>query len=125
MILDRGILTLYHPATTAAVRPGNRPEDGMTEYHRGWYGARVVGYNRFFAGQGAGTRVDQIVRILRPHAPVAAMPENRGGDLCRLADGYLYRVVQAQYLTDEESGEAVCDLSLERIGEKFEKGAGV
>ena len=125
MILDSGILTLYHPATTAAVRPGNRPEDGLTPYYRGWYGSRVVGYNRFFAGQGAGTRVDQIARILRPHAPVAAVPESRGGDLCRLADGFFYRVVQAQYLRDEESGDDVVDLSLERVGEKFEKGGAI
>ena len=124
MILDTGILTLFHPFTTTNVRSGNRPEDGMEPYYRGWYGSRVVGYNRFFTAQGAGTKVDTVVRCVRPHVPVAASPESRGGDLCRLADGYLYRVRQAQYLRDEESGEDVCDLSLERIGERFEKGGG-
>lgn len=121
MILDTGILELIHPVTTGAVSPGNRPEDGAEVYHRAWYGARVVGYNRFYAGQGAGTRVDQLVRILRPASPVFADPANRGGDLCRLADGYTYRVTQAQFLRDEESGEDVCDLSLERIGRRYEK----
>ena len=124
MILDKGILRLYHPATSAAVRPGNRPEDTMEIYYAAWYGERVVGYNRYYTAQGAGTRVDRIVRIVKPHVPVLCAPESRGGDLCRLADGALYRVVQAQYLRDEESGEDVCDLSLERIGEKYEKGGG-
>lgn len=123
MILDAGILRLYHPATSAAVVPGNRPEDTMEIYYAAWYGERVVGYNRFFTAQGAGTKVDTVVRCVRPHVPVAASPESRGGDLCRLADGYLYRVRQAQYLRDEDSGEDVVDLSLERIGERYERGA--
>ena len=120
MILDRGLLTLLHPATTAAVRAGDRPEDALTPYYSGWYGERVVGYNRYYTGQGAGTRIDLIVRILRPAVPVTVDPESRGGDMARLADGLLYRIVQAQYFRDEDSGEDVCDLSLERVGEKLE-----
>lgn len=123
MILDAGILRLYHPATSSAVAAGNRPEDTMEIYYAAWYGERVVGYNRYYTAQGAGTRVDRVVRCVRPHVPVLCSPESRGGDLCRLADGYLYRVVQAQYLRDDESGEDVCDLSLERIGERYEKEA--
>jgi len=113
MMLDSGVLTLYHAATTEAVRPGDRPEDSRTAYYTGWYGERVVGYNRFFAAQGVNTRVDRLVRILRPDEPVA------GSDTALLADGYYYRVTQAQNNHDDESGEDVCDLSLERIGEKF------
>ena len=124
MILDAGILRLYHPATSAAVVPGDRPEDTMEVYYAAWYGERVVGYNRYYTAQGAGTRVDRVVRIVKPHVPVLCDPESRGGDLCRLADGALYRVAQAQYLRDEESGEDVCDLSLERLGERYEKGGG-
>ncbi len=124
MILDAGILKLYHPATSASVTAGNRPEDTMEVYYAAWYGERVVGYNRYYTAQGAGTRVDRVVRCVRPHVPVLCSPESRGGDLCRLADGNLYRVTQAQYLLDEESGEDVLDLSLERIGERYEKGGG-
>jgi hypothetical protein len=123
LILDAGILRLYHPATSGAAAPGNRPEDAMEVYYAAWYGERVVGYNRFYTAQGAGTQVDRVVRCVRPRAPVNVTPESRGGDLCRLADGYLYRVRQAQYLRDEESGEDVVDLSLERIGERYEKEA--
>lgn len=113
MILDAGILTLCHAATTAAVRSGDKPEDGRAAYYTGWYGERVVGYNRYWAAQGVGTRVDLLVRILRPAEPV------RGADTALLADGYYYRVTQAQNLTDEDSGEPVTDLSLERLGERF------
>lgn len=121
MILDAGILKLYHPATSSSVTAGNRPEDALEIYYAAWYGERVVGYNRYYTAQGAGTRVDRVVRCVRPHVPVQCTPESRGGDLCRLADGYLYRVAQAQYLRDEESGEDVVDLSLERLGERYEK----
>lgn len=120
MILDRGLLTLYHSATTSSVRAGDRPENALAPYYTGWYGERVVGYNRYYAGQGAGTRVDMIARILRPGIPVTVAPDSTGGDMARLADGRLYRIVQAQYFRDEDSGEDVADLSLERIGDKFE-----
>lgn len=123
MILDAGILTLYHPATSASVAPGNRPEDALEPYYAAWYGERIVGYNRYYTAQGAGTQVDRVVRCVRPHVPVTVAPESRGGDLCRLADGELYRVSQAQYLRDEESGEDVVDLSLTRIGKKYAKEA--
>ena len=113
MILDTGILTLYHAETTSAVRPGNKPEDGRRAYYTGWYGERVVGYNRFFAAQGVNTRVDKIARILRPDEAV------EGSDTAMLSDGYVYRVTQAQNIHDPESGEDVTDLSLERIGERF------
>lgn len=118
MILDTGVLTLCHATTTNAVRPGNKPEDGREAYYTGWYGERVVGYNRFFAAQGVNTRVDVIARILRPAEPV------RGADTAILADGYVYRITQAQNLRDEDSGELVTDLSLERLGERFGKEAG-
>lgn len=113
MILDTGVLTLYHATTTASVRPGDRPEDGREAYYTGWYGERVVGFSRFFAAQGVNTRVDVLARIIRPEEPV------RGSDTALLADGYFYRVTQAQNLRDEESGEDVTDLSLERLGERF------
>ena len=124
MILDAGILRLYHAATSSSVSAGDRPEDALEVYYAAWYGERVVGYNRYYTAQGAGTRVDRVVRCVKPHVPVLCVPESRGGDMCRLADGSLYRIVQTQYLRDEESGEDVCDLSLERIGERFEKGGG-
>lgn len=125
MILDRGLLRLCRPVTTEAVRPGDRPENALRAYYMGWYGERVVGYNRYYVGQGAGTRVDTVVRIHRPGEGVSVSPDTRGGDVAILADGMTYRIVQAQYLRDEESGEDVCDLSLERIGEKYGEGAAV
>lgn len=114
-MLDSGILTLYHAATTDAVRSGDRPEDGRAPYYTGWYGERTVGYGRFWAAQGVNTRVDRLVRVLRPAEAVD------GGDLARLEDGYIYRILQAQMIRDEDSGEDVCDLSLERLGERYGK----
>jgi len=115
MILDDGIAVFYH--TETASEPGNLPAYKKTEFHRAWYGERTVGFSRFFTAKQSNVRVDRLIRIVRPPRDVVFEAE----DVCELPDGFTYRVVQCQYLRDEDAGEDVTDISLERTGRKHER----
>ncbi len=114
MQLNDGICTFYRPDDGRG--SGNMPGKTAKTLYKAWYGERTVGFSRFFTAQQANTRVDVLIRVLR-------MPrENQigAGDLCGLRDGNLYRIVQAQFVRDPEAGVDCIDVSLERIGEKYE-----
>ena len=116
MILDRGEAVFYH--TEAASEPGNLPGYKPKEFHRAWYGERTVGFSRFFTAKQSNVKVDRLIRIVRPPNNVVFEAE----DVCVLSeDSFTYRVVQCQYLRDEDAGEDAADISLERIGRKHER----
>lgn len=115
MILDTGIAVFCH--TENASKAGNLPGYERVEFHRAWYGERTVGFSRFFTAKQSNVKVDRLIRILRPPHDVVFEAE----DVCELPDGFTYRVVQCQYLRDEDAGEDVADISLERIGRKHER----
>lgn len=108
MILDRGILKLYR-APEDAGRSGDMMSDELVEYHVCWYGERTVGMSRYYAAQQANSRIDRVVRIRALGVDVRA-------DDAAVLGRERYRVVQAQYLRDEDAGCEVIDLSLERMG---------
>lgn len=108
MILDRGILKLCRaPEDTG--RSGDMMSEELTEYHVCWYGERTVGMSRYYAAQQANSRIDRAVRIRALGVDVRA-------DDVAILGKERYRVLQAQYLRDEDAGCEVIDLSLERTG---------
>lgn len=110
MILDSGIAQFARPDQQSGT--GNAPPDSGSVYLRAWYGTRTVGIHRFFEARQAGQRIDRLIRILRPSEAEMVWAD----DICMLGQSdQRYRVVQAQELTDEESGEEVMDISLERM----------
>lgn len=113
MIRDCGVLNLYHPPEAAG--DGDLPSGTETKYHSAWYAEKSVGMSRYYAAQQIDTQIDKIVRIEKPRTSVVF-----ADDIAKLADGYKYRVVQSQELFDEDAGEAVLDLSLERVGKIYE-----
>lgn len=114
MQLNKGIAIFYRFADSGGI--GDIPEKNKAEYHRGWYGERTVGFSRFFTAQQASTRVDMLIRVLRPSSNIQIYAD----DICVLRDGHVYRIVQAQSVYDEEAGRQCIDLSLERSGDKFD-----
>lgn len=114
MQLIDGICTFYRP--DSARGSGNFPGKTAKVMFSAWYGERTVGFSRYYAAQQANTRIDRIIRILR----TAETAEIGGGDLGKPRDGKLYRVVQAQFVRDPEAGADCIDVSLERVGEKYE-----
>jgi len=111
MILDTGIAVFYHPVEQAA--GGMAPSDG-TAFHRCWYGERTVGLTRYYTARQNNDRVDKLIRINRE----GLWADIGADDYCVLVDGCRYKILQIQYLRDEEAGADVCDISVERIGEK-------
>lgn len=117
MILDAGIATIYRVSSDAA--PGDLYNETRTELMSAWFGYRIVGFSRYFTAYQVNAKVDTLIRILKPvNIPLKA------DDLCVLSvvgePEHTYRIVQVQYLRDEDAGEDVADLSLERIGEKYD-----
>lgn len=114
MQLNDGICTFYRPDDGRG--SGNFPGKTAKVLYSAWYGERTVGFSRFFTAQQANTRVDMLIRVLRmPHES-----QIRADDLCRLRDGELYRIIQAQFVRDPEAGVDCIDLTLQRMGEKYE-----
>ncbi len=114
MLLNNGIAVFYRFTDSGGI--GNMPEKEKAKYHSGWYGERTVGFSRFFTAQQASTRVDMLIRVLRPPSKITICAD----DVCVLRDNHVYRIVQAQSIYDEDAGRPCIDLSLERIGEKFD-----
>lgn len=114
MILDSGEAILFRYKTSGG--HGNMAEKDSEEFYRGYYGERIVGFSRFYTAQQSNTRIDKLIRMHRPPRGTDIL----ASDMCVLADGYIYRIKQAQYLRDDDGGYDAVDLSLERIGEKYE-----
>lgn len=114
MLLNDGIASFYR--FDDSIGSGNMPEKSMTQYHSGWYGERTVGFSRYFTAQQASTRVDKLIRVLHPSHDISI----RADDVCVLRDGHVYKIVQAQFIYDEDAGRPCIDISLERVGDKFD-----
>ena len=109
MILDAGIAEFSRAPDIKS--DGNIPPREGDVYHTAWYGVRTVSYRRFFEARQAGQRIDTVIRVLQPE------PEKMmwADDTCVLADRHRYKIVQVQPMRDEEAGEDVIDISLERM----------
>lgn len=114
MILDAGIAEILR--RTSDDPDGNLPSDRKEVIYRSYYGERTIGITRYYTAKQNNVRVDKLIRILRHEPGIEILTD----DLCRISDHMVYRIVQAQYLRDEESGADCIDISLERIGEKLE-----
>lgn len=110
MMLDRGMVTLMRVPDECS--DGNMPSKKPEEYLRAWYGERTVGMTRYYAAQQANTRIDLLIRVIAPQDGNRIMAD----DIAVFDSGHRYRVSQAAYLFDEDAGEQVVDISLERIG---------
>ena len=112
MIRDSGIATVWRGRNTAPA--GAKPvmvcdQKIVADY----YGEKTVGIQRFYTARAQNARADLLVEIDRCGR---ILPDDR----CQLesasngADTGLYKIIQVQHLTDEDS-LPVTDLTLERI----------
>lgn len=109
MTLDSGVavikrMVLYTP-------DGGMPSGEYTQVFKGYYGNRMVGYNRYFTAKAADDQVDLLVRIQRFPASVEDIVELT--PYFTDGTGGTFRVVQVQHLSDEDE-LPVTDLSLQR-----------
>lgn len=117
MILDAGMATIYRVSSNA--EPGDMYNENREKLLSAWFGYRIVGFSRYFTAYQANKKVDMMIRILKPRKTII-----KSDDLCVISvsgePDHTYRIVQVQFLRDEDAGEDVADLSLERIGEKYD-----
>lgn len=111
MILDAGIATVLRRENISGT--GDMPKKQEKEVYRSFYGERTVGISRFYSARQTNDRVDLLIRMILPADPRVKI---HADDVCVLSkDGMRYRIVQVQYLRDDDAGQDVCDLSLELI----------
>jgi hypothetical protein len=113
MILDKGYCSIYEVTNTA--QPGDMPVEGLKLKYQSWYGELNFESSPSLVGGHEGVAVANRIRI----------PQNRDIDNHHVAvlstvlppDGApKYNVVRAYHGVDDDNGELITDLSLERLG---------
>lgn len=114
MILDSGIVRFYaEPDTGGVGRPDHEDLDLLYE---SWYGDLTIGVTRHWMARQAGSEVSREIRIIDPGDRELL----RMGDIA-MTDGHRYRVEQIQYRRDDDGGFDAADVSLSRIGDKYDR----
>lgn len=114
MILDTGIVRFYaEPDSGGVGRPDHEDLDLLYE---SWYGDLTIGVTRHWMARQAGSEVSREIRIIDPGDRELL----RMGDIA-MTDGHRYRVEQIQYRRDEDGGFDAADVSLSRIGDKYDR----
>lgn len=117
MILDAGTATIYRISSNA--EPGDMYNENRKKLLSTWFGYRIVGFSRYYTAYQVNKKVDMMIRVLKP-----IKISVKADDLCVLSvsgePDHTYRIIQVQYLRDDDAGEDVIDLSLERIGDKYD-----
>ena len=114
MILDTGIVRFYaEPDSGGVSRPDHEDLDLLYE---SWYGDLTIGVTRHWMARQAGSEVSREIRIIDPGDRELL----RMGDIA-MTDGHRYRVEQIQYRRDDDGGFDAADVSLSRIGDKYDR----
>lgn len=114
MILDTGIVRFYaEPDSGGVGRPDHEDLDLLYE---SWYGDLTIGVTRHWMARQAGSEVSREIRIIDPGDRELL----RMGDIA-MTDGHRYRVEQIQYRRDDDGGFDAADVSLSRIGDKYDR----
>lgn len=111
MILDKGICTIYRRSDTA--QPGDMPSYTDTQLMQGWYGELNFETSPQWPTEyREEIKCDARIRILQDRRI-----RNHDRALIRTVGGEtaLYEVTRAYHGTDDDSGEAITDLTLEVI----------
>ncbi len=114
MILDTGIVRFYaEPDSGGVGRPDHEDLDLLYE---SWYGDLTIGVTRHWMARQAGSEVSREIRIIDPGDRELL----RMGDIA-MTDGHRYRVEQIQFRRDDDGGFDAADVSLSRIGDKYDR----
>lgn len=113
MILDKGYCSIY--SITNAALPGDMPTESLTIKYQSWYGELNFEAAPIDIGAQEGVVIDNKIRVLQnrdiTNHDVAVLS-------CVLpppADAPHYNVVRAYHGIDDENGQPISDLSLERL----------
>lgn len=114
MILDTGIVRIYAEPDTGGV--GRPDHEDLDLIYESWYGDLTIGVSRHWLARQAGSDVAREIRVIAPDDPELI----RMGDIA-ITGGHRYRIEQVQYRRDEDGGYDAADISLSRIGDKYDR----
>lgn len=114
MILDTGIVRFYAEPDSGGV--GRPDHEELELLYESWYGDLTIGVTRHWMARQAGSEVSREIRIIDPGDRELL----RMGDIA-MTDGHRYRVEQIQYRRDDDGGFDAADVSLSRIGDKYDR----
>lgn len=112
-MFDAGLVTICELRNVA--QPGRMPVNGLVPITAAYFGARTVGYNRYYAAQGVNQDIALLIRVWRCPAvkvgmyAVLSMSENDGQ----------YRITNVQHLLDDD-GLKVTDITLSALEENYD-----
>lgn len=110
MIYDSGVLTVCALKNTAEA--GEMPVEKLIPIKKFWYGERTVGFNRFYAAQGANQQIDLLVRI-------PSCRRIRAGMYAVLGNGSQYRIDYIAQGGDEDELRWT-DLTLSKLERNYD-----
>ena len=114
MILDTGIVRFYAEPDSGGV--GRPDHEELELLYESWYGDLTIGVTRHWMARQAGSEVSREIRIIDPGDRELL----RMGDIA-MTDGHRYRVEQIQFRRDDDGGFDAADVSLSRIGDKYDR----
>jgi hypothetical protein len=113
VILDRGFCTIYEVSNAA--EPGNLPEEILAMKYQSWYGELNFETSPAKMAAHEGVMASERIRIIQNRSinnhDVAVLSDQ----LPPPEDAPRYNIVRAYHGIDEENGQPITDLTLERL----------
>jgi hypothetical protein len=97
---------------TNTAAPGNMPVDGLVPKYQSWYGELAFETSPGTIGAQEGISVANRIRIVQNRAVT-------NHDVA-IIDGVQYDVVRAYHGVDDENGQPISDLTLERLVQAYD-----
>lgn len=116
MILDKGFCTIYKTMNIA--EPGEMPKEELIPIFRSWYGELNFETSPIDAAAHEGVIVSNKIRIIQNREVTNHHVAVLSTVLPPPDDALKYNVVRAYHGIDDENGQLITDLSLERLVEE-------
>lgn len=113
MILDKGYCSVYRTENTAA--PGDMPTEDLVLKFQSWYGELNFESSPVDIGAQEGVIVANKIRVLQNRDITNHDVAVLSSVLPPLADAPRYNVVRAYHGIDDDNGQLITDMSLERL----------
>lgn len=117
MILDKGYCSVYSASDVSA--PGDMPVEGLTLKYRSWYGEMDFETVPYQAELQDDVKISARVRIIQNRGVSNHDVVVLSNVLPPPSEALQYRIARAYHGTDDENGQPITDLSLEKVVQQY------
>jgi len=117
MILDKGFCSIYAVTNTAAA--GDMPVEGLTLKYQSWYGELDFSTTPYQTDFQEDVEISARIRIVQNRSVSNHDVAILSNVLPPPAGAVQYRIVRAYHGTDDENGQPITDLSLEKVVQQY------